>query len=138
MYLKARCLQQGMGLPAAIFVIVILAMVTLAITELDADSAESVVFDVQSTRAFLAATSGVQVGLNQLFPPALAGNDCTHAFFSASPSLSFNSAGLQNCTATVSCTLDTVNGEQFFALVSEGRCGSNLDLAERAVEVRVR
>lgn len=130
--------QKGFGLPFAIFVIVILAMIAAAITQLETDSSESVVFDVQSTRAFLAANSGVQIGMNRLYPPGLTANDCTHAYFNATPSISFNSAGLENCTASVTCVADSVGGDDFFSLISLGKCGANLDLAMRIVEVRVR
>ncbi len=138
MYPETGYRQSGLGLPSAIFVIVILSMMAIAITELDANSSEAVVFDVQSTKAFLAAQSGVQLGLNRLYPPGQAASNCSNPYFSATPSISFGTTGLDDCTATVSCAEDIVGGVSYYTLNSLGQCGTGPGLAQRAVEVRVR
>ncbi len=130
--------EKGFGLPFAIFVIVILAMIASAITQMETDSAESVVFDVQSTRAFLAAQSGAQVGLNTLFPPGLAASNCTESYFSTTPSITFLASGLEGCIAQVSCSVSSVAGSDYFTVSSMGSCGSGLDLAQRRIEVKIR
>jgi len=130
--------ERGFGLPFAIFVVVILAMIAAAITQLETDSAESVVFDVQSTRAFLAAQSGAQIGLNALFPPGVSASNCTHSYFSSSPSITFASSGLEGCTALVSCGVSSVAGDDYFTVSSLGSCGAGLDLAQRRIEVKIR
>jgi MSHA biogenesis protein MshP len=130
--------QHGVGLPAAIFVLVILSMIAVAIVELSASASDAVVFDVQSTRAFMAAESGAQLGVNRLMPPGAAMNDCSHGYFSASPSITYAGTGLAGCTATVSCRVDSVAGSDYFSLTSVGTCGSGIDFAERVIAVRVR
>lgn len=129
--------QRGFGLPFAIFVLVILGLVGLAIAELEQTSAEGVVFDVQSTRAYLAAQSGAELGLNRLLPPLASQRDCTDGFFSAGPSVSFVDPGLEACAATVSCRVDVIGGQDYFTLTSRGVCGSGFERAERVIEVGV-
>ena len=136
--MKAGRYQKGVGLPAAMFVIVILAMIVVAVAELGESASEGVVFQVQSERAFLAAESGAQLGLNRLLPPGGAAQDCSHTFFNSSPSISLTSAGLSGCTATVTCRVDSFDGSDLYTLESVGTCGSGIDLAERAVTVGIR
>ena len=128
----------GFGLPFTIFVLLVLGSIALGVTALEESSTEMVAFDVQSTRAFLASQSGVELGLNRLLPPGTAANDCTHAFFNSSPSISFTEAGLETCEATVTCTVESVLGTDYYTLSSRGTCGTGLSFAERVVETAVR
>jgi MSHA biogenesis protein MshP len=127
--------QSGFGLPFTIFILVVLATIGLAVTALEQSSAEMVAFDVQSTRAFMAAESGVELGMNRLIPPAAAASDCSNGFFTATPSVTFSAAGLETCTATVTCRVDSAGGDDYYSLTSRGSCGTGLDLAERVVVV---
>ena len=130
--------QRGMGLPFAIFVIVILSMVGLAITALERSSAESVALEVQSARAFMAAQSGMELGLNRLMPPGGATANCSHGFFAASPSITFTTAALEGCAATVTCDADVAGGETYYRLTSAASCGTGPDDASRTIETGIR
>src|SRR6056297_1180389 len=61
--------QRGIGLPAAIFVITIMAGLAVAISALIADNARSVQEEVQLTRAYYAAESAAAFAMNARFPP---------------------------------------------------------------------
>lgn len=128
--------QTGLGLPAALFVIVVLALIAVAITELERTSAESFSFNVLSQRAFYAAESGAQVGLNRLFPPGGAASDCTNAYFGTSQT--YTQGGLNGCSVTVACRADTVGADTIFTLTATGQCGTGSDSAIRVIEVRAR
>lgn len=128
--------QSGAGLPIALFVITVLSLLVLGMSQLLDSSAQSVGLQIQSQRAFFAAESGAQAGV------ALALDNANCA--AVPSSLSFSSAGLQACEAQLSCSSvqADIDGnsapETVYTLVSEGRCGTGNDLASRTVEVRVR
>lgn len=141
--------QRGAGLPVAIFIITVLALVTVALTQLEEGSGVGFSVDVNSMRAFYAAESGGQVGMNQLFPPGAASTSCAAGFFVAndnratSPSLNFSAmgvppAGLALCKVWVQCGFVTVGSDTFYTLTSTGRCGNGLDEATRVITLRAR
>src|SRR5690606_21486983 len=91
--------QQGLGLPAAIFVILILALIAVAVTELEQSGVQAKTYEIMSTRAFFAAESGAQAAVNRLLPPGGTPAACTANFFSAN----YTVAGLNGCSSAVSC-----------------------------------
>ncbi|MDX1802103.1 MAG: hypothetical protein R3303_14310 [Marinobacter sp.] len=123
-------------MPIALFVITVLSLLVLGMSQLLDSSAQSVGLQVQSQRAFLAAQSGAQTGVAL----ALDNSSCT----AVPSSLTFSADGLQSCGARLSCTSlqADIDGnsdpETVYTLVSEGRCGAGQDFASRTVEVRVR
>ena len=130
-----RYRQQGFGLPLAIFIITVLALVIAAMSQLQQTSSEGVSLQVQSHRAFYAAESGIQLALNRLIPPdGSAGSAC-----SASPfyQRDFSIPGLPNCSVTVNCSVITVTSINYYTLNATGTCGSGVDAAQRQIEVRV-
>ena len=128
--------QRGFGLPAAIFVITILALIIAAMSNIQRNSAEGITLQVQSSRAFYSAESGVQIALNLLLPPnGSAGRSCaTSPFYQRN----YTVAGLVGCSASVECSSDTLNSEFYYTLVSTGECGTGLDQAQRQIEVRAK
>lgn len=128
--------QRGAGLPVALFVITVLALIVAGMSQLQEGSARSVSLQIQSQRAFFAAESGAQVGVFEV----LGASDCAAV---TSP-LAFNSAGLGDCEAVLSCSsLDAdIEGnsalETIYTITSTGQCGAGSDFAAREVEVRVR
>jgi MSHA biogenesis protein MshP len=60
--------QQGSALVIAIFVIVIMSILALALTRIGNNADDDVNLEVWSLRAFAAANSGADVALSQLFP----------------------------------------------------------------------
>ncbi|MDX1635343.1 MAG: hypothetical protein R3280_11940 [Marinobacter sp.] len=133
-----RCFhsQRGAGLPVALFIITVLALLVVGMAQLQESSGRSVSLQIQSQRAFFAAESGAQVGVAQ----ALAAGACGAV---TSPK-TFSTGGLSSCRAQVSCSSVSadIEGnsalETVFSITSVGQCGSGFDQAERVVEVRVR
>ena len=121
--------QQGIGLPATIFIIVILAMIVLAMSDLNDASSRSFVQGYQSQRAFYAAESGAQIGMNRIF---LGAGSC-----GASP-INFNADGLNNCSAALSCSQVVVSSVTYYTVTSIGTCGTGDDMAQREIQVRAR
>ncbi|QSP96037.1 hypothetical protein LPB19_06520 [Marinobacter salinisoli] len=128
--------QSGAGLPVAIFVITVLALLVVVMAQLQQGSAEAVSLQIQSQRALFSAESGAQVGVREV----LDANDCSGL---TSPK-TFASAGLAGCQAVVSCesVLADLQGsgspQPVFTLTSAAQCGAGLDQARRVVEVKVR
>ena len=125
--------QSGIGLPATIFLIVILSLIVVAMSDLTESSNLGFGQDLQSMRAFYAAESGAQVALNRVF---VGGQTCA----AIGGVLDFNevndNAGLTDCTTTLSCTSDTVLSVNYFTFLSEATCGSGFEQAQRSIEVR--
>lgn len=121
--------QDGLGLVSAIFLIVVVGLLVVAITRMVRTSGEVFAQDIMSHRAFLAAESGVQLGLNRVFAPVGAGT-C------ANWNWDLTSSGLPSCEATVACRAEVVAGNSFFTLESDGRCDVGGFVAERRVLVR--
>jgi len=131
--------QRGLGLPAAVFVITLLAVLAVAINALVSQNDAAFEEEVLLTRAFYAAESGAGFGLNALFPPAefpgyasgagaLPG-DCAVA----DDTYALVAPGLNACTAVVSCEVDaTVADVDYYTITSVGTCAD----VTRTVQVR--
>ena len=135
--MKQPLAQAGFSLPVAIFVLVVLSLLGAAMTRMLATGAQSVGFEVLSTRAFYAAESGAQWGMNTIFPPR--GSAATTCF--ARQDLSFSGQGLTGCSAQVTCAGPVVVANAGgatstqFRISSRGTCGSGRDTATRVIEV---
>ena len=127
--------QQGLGLVSAIFLIVVVAVIVAAITRMVRSSSEVFAQDVVSHRAFLAAETGSQLGLNRLFAPAGVGS-CSSWSWDLSAFGLAQQLGIPRCSATVSCRSELVGGESTFTLESAGRCDVGVHVSERSVLVR--
>ena len=130
--------EAGAGLPIALFVITVLALIVVDMGQLQQSSGQAVSLQIQSQRAFFAAESGAQAGVAQV----LAGNACAAV---QSP-INFTAPGLTGCSAQVACDYATFvgdidgdgNNDNVFTLASTGTCGAGIDLARRTIQVRVR
>lgn len=139
MYLK-RVLQnsakknQGFGLPAAIFVITVLALIVASITSLEESSSVGFSQDLNSINAFYAAESGAQIGLARLFAVAGSPEPCAANIYVNSSGL----LGLNGCSVDVDCSSVTPTADTYYTLTSTATCGVGLDAAQRVVEVRAK
>jgi len=126
--------QRGVGLPAALFVITLMAAIAVAINYLVSQNAETLEEELRLTRAFYAAESGAGLAMGLLFPP--------DSFPQYTPALAcptvarevmFLAEGLTVCSASIECTLDaTVDAVNYFTVTSTGTCGD----VSRTVQVR--
>src|SRR5262245_53757484 len=98
-----RSRQRGIGLIAAIFLIVVVAALAVAVVSLVRSNSNSFARDVLAYRAFLAADSGAQLALNRVFAPAGAPS-CANRVYA------FTETGLEGCRAAVTCNALTVGG----------------------------
>ncbi|PHQ23829.1 hypothetical protein CLH62_19015 [Marinobacter guineae] len=123
--------QTGAGLPIALFIITVLALLVIGMAQLQESSGKAVSLQIQSQRAFFAAESGAQVGVHRILSQLNNGAavSCPADITSFGASL-----GLTSCSVEYAC--DTVSGGAH-TLVSVGRCGTGADRAERTIEVRV-
>ncbi len=122
--------QAGIGLPAAIFIITVMALIAVAINLLVRQNAETFEEEVNLSRAFYAAESGAGFMMNRTFPPeeysAYAGTNC------AARTYTFAAPGLVQCTATVTCSTKNDGGKEYHTIESTGSCGD----VERTIQVR--
>ncbi len=128
--------QRGAGLPVALFVITVLALIVVSMAQQQESAGSAVGQQILSQRAFYAAESGAQVAVTE----ALNGGACG----SVPASVNYTQAGLNGCSASLSCSSvqADIDGdstlERVFTLVSTGQCGAGAETAFRTVEVRVR
>lgn len=127
-------LQRGIGIPAALFVITLLAIIAVGINSLLEQNSETYAEEVNLTRAFYAAESGAGFAMNSIFPPEEFPQYNATAECAAGPrEYAFTIPGLNACTATVTCSVDaTVASVKYYTIVSEGSC----DGVTRTVQVR--
>lgn len=101
--LRLHSRQRGISLVAAIFLVVVLAFLAVAIVTVTSTQQAAFGLDVQGTRAYQAARSGVEWGLHRQLRsgalcPAASGASSTSSF--AMPA----STTLSQYTVTVTCT----------------------------------
>ncbi|TGN38540.1 hypothetical protein [Marinobacter confluentis] len=124
--------QKGAGLPVALFIITVLALIVFGMAQLQDSSSQSISLQIQSQRAFYAAESGAQVGVRN----ALVSGTC------AAATIEFERPGLSSCSASLTCESVTANigggGNTVYSIESTGQCGDGADQAARVIEVRVR
>ncbi|MEX2469224.1 MAG: hypothetical protein WD396_05655 [Pseudohongiellaceae bacterium] len=125
--------QTGIGLPAAIFVITVMAAIAVAVNALLSQNAQTFQEELNLTRAFFAAESGAGFAMNTLYPPEEFPGYGTPAECAAGPRIyQFTVPGLNGCTATVTCTQVTIGSDNYATIESEGVC----DGVERTLQVR--
>ena len=134
MYLNYRA-QRGSALVIAVFVIVVMLALALSMARLLSSSSETVVYEVQGNRSLFAAQSALE--LAELFPL----NSSTTGCGAVSAEHTFADAGLQGCSATVSCRAYTATSPAavpLFQLSSTANCVAGGFLTRRTVQIEVR
>lgn len=121
--------QRGLGLVTAIALITVVAVVLAALVRTLVTSAATDSIDALSTRAMLAAESGMDVGLNRAYAPR--GTPSCGA-----RNWSFDTGGLRGCSAVVTCVSRAVGGRNYFELTSRGSCGSGELRASRRIDAK--
>ncbi|KUM53954.1 type II secretory pathway component [Rheinheimera sp. EpRS3] len=129
--------QRGSALVIAVFVIVVMLALAVGLSRLLISSSETVVYEVQGTRALFAAQSGLDIALTQLFP--LNGTAAGCGVVTASRS--FNADSLQSCNVSISCTPFTnaaPDSITLFQLSSTAECTAGGFQTRRTVQIEVR
>lgn len=124
--------QRGIGLPAAIFVITLMAVIAVGINVLLQQNAQSFEEEINLQRAFYAAESGAGFALNTLYPPEEFPTYGVTAECGFTRNYNLTVAGMNSCTVEVGCENFIVDSENFAIITSTGSC----DNVERAIQVR--
>ena len=123
--------QEGLGLAAAIFLIVVVSLIALALTRTIAVSAETHTQAFLSQHSLQAAESGANLAINRVIPP-LGTSACQTWTWDLAQ---FN---LPGCRATAACTSTLVDGQTLHTIESDGTCTAGNYTAQRGVVVRLR
>ena len=125
--------QAGIGIPAAIFVITLLAIIAVAVNQLVGQNAQVYEEELNLTRAFYAAETGAGFAMNTIYPPEEYPAYATTAECAAGPRVyNLSVDGINSCSASVACTLVTISGSNYATVESEGTCGD----VTRTIQVR--
>lgn len=128
---EPRRKQSGFGLPIAIFILVIMALIGAAAVSITQTSQDSLSNEVLSTRAFYSAESGAQYALGQLFTLDGSAATCSAPY----ASISLSSTGLAGCSATATCSSATIASKTYYTITSTGVCSFGSISATRQIEV---
>lgn len=115
-------LKQGGGaLVVAIFIIVVMSILGIAMVRILGDLSRATVSEVYGARAYAAARSGAEIFLTDLFPfdQPVATSECS------SVSYSFTADGLNQCSVNIDCVAYTIPAPfsgQHFRITAEGVC----------------
>jgi len=125
--------QHGVSLVLAIFVLVVMSVLAAALMNILAVGSDTVAREVVSSRALMAAHSGAQRKLSEIFPAGGAIN------MAACQAEDYNFASLLGCSnAIISCSSVTVESVSYFTVRSTGRCGPAAAPAVRVIEVQAK
>ncbi|MET1255698.1 hypothetical protein [Aliikangiella maris] len=128
-----RKLTYGFSMTFLLFTIVIISLLAAGLVRLNSQSVMTNAQQVIATRAFFAAESGAQLQALQIFPVAGGSGACSNQNFS------FNTSGLNGCQANTTCNAITINGINYFQIISQGQCNLGTPLqSSRTIEVRLR
>lgn len=135
--LKKR--QEGFLIPLAIFIVVVMSFFAIALWRTTVQTSLSGAQELVSVQAFYAAESGAQAGMQSLFFPDASNRSGIDGRCQAlGLSLSFTVAGLNNCSAQVSCECPNCGAGEttsYYTITSVGSCGSGLMSSTRTVRV---
>lgn len=139
--MQGKKCHRGSALVIAIFVIVVMSLLGMALVKMMDSSQQNVAFEVLGTRAYSAAQTGAQWQLAQLFPVRLnstSANTC--AGVSQTPPPVHNAPGLQDCFIVdpISCEDFLHDGVRYYTVTSVGQCQLDGEVTSRIIEVEAR
>jgi MSHA biogenesis protein MshP len=134
-------MQRGSALVVAVFIIIVMVLLIGSLSQQLTSSSESVSYEVLGTRAFLAAQSGMERGLQILYGlDAVTQTTCPASLFFQDFEVSAID-GLRQCQVQVSCTAATSTLDPaitHFYLTSTGTCGDAASIqTSRTIEMEV-
>jgi len=121
----------GLGLVGAIFVIIVVSLLSVAMSRMIEIDQTNYSYEILALKAFMAAESGAQLGANRLFIPGGGGSCVDRSFAFSDPSLA-------NCTASVSCSSIRVRSVDYYTLTSSSRCLAGSFVTRRTIQVRMK
>lgn len=126
--------QQGSMLVMALFVIIVLSLLGLAVIKIQSDGSRSIVYEVYGARAFNAANSGADRALSQLFPLSGSGS-CADSSLDLSAQTAFH-----GCVVTMECDEFNISetGYTHYRIESTATCQAGDFVTQRAVAIEAR
>jgi MSHA biogenesis protein MshP len=123
-----------LSLATALFVITVMAVLAAMIFQLVRNNAQTTQEEILLVRSFYAAETGVQFGLNRIFPPDGIGADTCPFAPNPTTTVTYNleEDGVAECKAEVTCTKVTADSTDYFTVQSKGTCGD----VSRTIQVR--
>ena len=136
MYLKFKNIhkQSGLGLPSALFLILVLVILLATMNRLNEAGASASGREWLSQRAFYSAESAAQISAVYALNPEQTMLTCDANFIS---NQTFNVSGIGNCSMKVTCDVQVVDSQTYYTFTNEGQCGSGIDTATRIIQIRV-
>ncbi len=133
--------QAGFLMPLALFIVLGLGALALAISRLGSGSYSAAVQETLAVQAFYAAESGAQYGLHRLlFDAANKSAVDTRCAAVNGSSVNLTAAGLSDCNVALSCAVVVNTGETpgIYRLQSTATCGGGTLLTQRSVVTAAR
>jgi len=131
-----RSKQQGSALIVAIFVITVMAVMATALMKINWSQSDTTTREVLGTRAWFAANSGIEWGLNRLFP--IDDGSTVQVCDSDAQFLPVSADKFHHCRASVTCEAITVatsaGSAMHYKLESTGTCGTGKNKMVRVQE----
>jgi MSHA biogenesis protein MshP len=141
-FLKSRnAAQAGFLMPLALFIVVGLGALALAISRMGSSNFSAAVQEALSVQAFYAAESGIQYGMNRLLFDAVDKNAVNTRCSSVNgATVTFNVAGLRDCSVLLNCNTVSNTGDSagIYRLQSSATCGSDSLQAQRSLVAAAR
>ena len=132
----SRPAQAGLGLPTALFIIVVMGFLATSMTALQTSTTQTFLTELLAQHARNAAFSAMELSTASVIPAgAPAAASC---FAHVTTSLDALQSGMTGCTVTRSCTLFDLAGERYFELAATGTCETGEDQASVALSRTVR
>jgi len=119
--------QSGFAIAAAIFLIVVLALLAVGMVQISSTSHTSLSQEYTSARAYMAARSGLQWGMYQAIYTG-----------SGNSTITFSNGALAGTQASVSSSSTSVDGNTFFTIDAAGSYGVNTDAEYSLRQLRLR
>lgn len=126
--------QQGLGLPSALFLVLVMILLLAGINQINEINASAYGSEWLSMRAFYAAESGAQTAAVYTLNSSQAMPTCNNSFIS---NLDLTTNGLASCIVDVACSEQTVEGQIYYTFTSSASCGSSADTATRIIQTRL-
>lgn len=133
--------NKGFMIPLALFILVSMAALAIAINRMAAQSTSSSTLEGVSLQAFFAAESGAQYAMHFLMfdvtQRSESDNNCSTMPLSVPNFPHASAAGLQACSLSLSCQQDSVStsSASYYTITSTAECGSGTLQAKRTIEV---
>ncbi len=132
--------QQGFLIPVALFIVLLMGIFALTMSQLTSGARNSAVLEALSNQVFYAAESGAQYAMYTLFfdvtSRATADTNCSTV--NGMSDLALSASGLTGCTVDLGCSVtnDGTGTRSIYAITAAGSCGSGELTAERTLSVQ--